>query len=305
VAANGGEKPWRECFEEELCEYQPDCVLGAPNPYCPTLFTAAKHGYLSFYIAHNLAILEIGRRIPDSIHVIANSPFTASRLAPLVDGEIGIILEMVDPELYRAPRSSRQYITFINPIPEKGVATAIEVARRLPEEQFLFVKGKWPNIDEAALSSFLEPAAALPNVAIWENQPDMRVVYAVTSILLLPSQFLETFGRVIVEAHINGIPVVASTVGGIPYVLGQGGLLVEPKDEPQAYVDAIQRLRNRESLYMRLSEAALANSERPEFNPERQVESFIQFVESRRMLRFNPAEPTNQREGSSPLDTFP
>ena len=281
VAANGGESPWRQCLAERLREYRPDCVLGTPNPFCATLCTAAKLGYPSFYIAHNLAVLEIGRRIPDSLYVIANSPFTASRLSTLVDGEIGIILEMVDRALYRAPRPSGQYITFINPIPEKGVAIAVEVARRLPEEKFLFVKGKWANIGEAALSFFLEPAAAFPNVDIWENQRDVRSVYAATTILLLPSQFLETFGRVIVEAHINGIPVVASTVGGIPYTLGEGGLLIEAKDDAQAYVDAIRRLRTQGGLYQRLSGAALLNSRRPEFDPERQVEAFVQFVESR------------------------
>jgi len=39
-------------------------------------------------------------------------------------------------------KRKRQYITFINPIPQKGLDVAIEIARCLPQERFLFVKGK-------------------------------------------------------------------------------------------------------------------------------------------------------------------
>jgi glycosyltransferase involved in cell wall biosynthesis len=119
----------------------------------------------------------------------------------------------------------------------------------------------------------------MSNVKIWDNQKDMRSVYAVTDILLVPSQFIETFGRVIIEAQLNGIPVVAADVGGIPYTLGQGGFLVKPKDKPEVYVDVLQQLRADRNLYEDLSLAAIKNSERPEFNPYQQVDNFIHFVE--------------------------
>jgi glycosyltransferase involved in cell wall biosynthesis len=129
-------------------------------------------------------------------------------------------------------------------------------------------------------NAFLEQASKLPNVEIWEHQQDMRNVYAVTDILLVPSQFNETFGRVIVEAQINSIPVVAANVAGIPYTLGKGGILVEPIDKAQAYVDAVKLLRSDESFYLKKSELALRNSQRPEFNAQYQVQKFVYFVES-------------------------
>jgi glycosyltransferase involved in cell wall biosynthesis len=106
----------------------------------------------------------------------------------------------------------------------------------------------------------------------------MREVYAVTDVLLVPSQFTEAFGRVIVEAQLNGIPVVAADAGGIPYALGEGGLLVRPKDSPSAYADAIRRLRTEDGLRAKLSERALRNTRRPELEPEGQVDEFVRLV---------------------------
>ena len=137
------------------------------------------------------------------------------------------------------------------------------------------------SIQQKTLEAFVKAAYSLPNVEVWEHQEDMRHVYSMTDILLVPSQFTETFGRVIVEAQVNGIPVVAAKAGGIPYTVGQGGILVEPKDNLPAYLEALRRLRSDENFYAQLSALALENSQRPEFDAHYQVKNFIQFVESR------------------------
>ena len=274
------EHQWIEWLERRLREYQPDVVLGHTWPQCPLLNYAARQGYPSFYFMRSLAHIEKGSVIPDRIHAIANSPLVASAIAQVTHKEIPVVLPFLDLDSYRVIKRDRRYITFINPIPDKGVDVAIEVARRLPQEQFLFVKGKWSIYNQRNLETFIKSAYTLPNVTVWDHQSDMRQVYANTDILLVPSQFTETFGRVIIEAQVNGIPVVAANVGGIPYSLGQGGILVEPKNDPQAYVNALQRLRNYE-IYTQLSDFALQNSQRPEFDPQYQVKNFIQYVESR------------------------
>ena len=274
-------------LERCLYEYQPDVVFsdncGASIKSQLSLIShAAYQGYSTFFFIRSVDDIKSGKldcNIPDRIHAIANSPFAASIIGSFTSNEVGIVLPFVDLNRYQVTGRDRRYITFINPIPEKGVEVATEVARRLPEERFLFVKGKWAGYTYTGQEPWMKPIYALPNVEVWEHQQDTRQIYAVTDILLVPSQFYETFGRVILEAQVNTIPVVAANVGGIPYTLGQGGILATPGDDPDAYVDALQRLRTDEGFYKQLSNLAFQNSQRPEFESEYQVNNFISFVE--------------------------
>jgi glycosyltransferase involved in cell wall biosynthesis len=269
-------------LDDRLRRYQPDIVIGHTSPDCPLLNYAAQQGYPSFFFLRSLYNFDRGVGIPETIHIIANAPFTAEKAKRFTQrDEIGVVLPFLDVNYYRAATRDRRYITFINPIPQKGVEIAIEIARRLPEAQFLFIQGKWTGFSDTRLQSYLQAIESLKNVTIWEHQADMRQVYAVTDILLVPSQFEEAFGRVIVEAQVNRIPVVAANVGGIAYSMGNGGILINPKDNVQDYVNALQTLRMNPDLYTELADRAFQNSQRSEFDPEYQVDRFIQFVETR------------------------
>ena len=64
--------------------------------------------------------------------------------------------------------------------------------------------------------------------------------YSAMSMLAFPSQTLETFGRVSVEAQAAGVPVLGSDIGGIPETMDPGvtGVLL-PHDRADAWHDAI------------------------------------------------------------------
>jgi glycosyltransferase involved in cell wall biosynthesis len=66
---------------------------------------------------------------------------------------------------------------------------------------------------------------------------DVRPWYQKADVLLLPSEN-EPFGRVLVEAMANGVPVVATNGGGVPELITdrQEGFLVNPDD-----IEAMQR----------------------------------------------------------------
>lgn len=115
-------------------------------------------------------------------------------------------------------------ITLINCNPEKGGKVLQKLAERMPDQQFLAVKGAY---GEQILPN-------LPNVEVVEHVrgEDMREqVYARTRVLLMPSSY-ESWGRAGCEALASGIPVVAHPTPGLCESLGEAGIFVDRGDVP-------------------------------------------------------------------------
>jgi glycosyltransferase involved in cell wall biosynthesis len=74
--------------------------------------------------------------------------------------------------------------------------------------------------------------------------------------LVLPSRtrpnWKEQFGRVLIEAMACGVPVIGSTCGEIPQVIGEAGLVV-PEDDVEALRAALLRLQRDAELHRDLS----------------------------------------------------
>ena len=144
----------------------------------------------------------------------------------------------------------------INPVQVKGVEIALELAERLPQQEFLFVEG-WGT--DPAIVRRIE---RLPNATYMRKQMDMRTVYGRTRVLIVPSQWQEAFGRVVVEAQASGIPVIASRTGGLPEAVGDGGILIDEYRNPVRWLSALQGLLEDRSSYQSLSEKAIENTRR-------------------------------------------
>ena len=72
------------------------------------------------------------------------------------------------------------------------------------------------------------------------SDAERRSLYERARLLVLPS-FNEGFGIPVLEAMTVGVPVVASSRGAIPEVLGDVGILVEP-DDPEQIADAMHAM---------------------------------------------------------------
>ena len=119
-----------------------------------------------------------------------------------------------------------RFVTFINPQADKGMTVfariALELGRRRPEIPLLLVEGRGTS---EALARLELDLSGLTNLNRMANTPDPRDFYRVSRVVLMPSLWRESLGRVAAEAMANGIPVLASDRGALPETLGDAGFV--------------------------------------------------------------------------------
>jgi len=274
----------KKFFEERLCKFRPDIVLGhyySKEYDIDNLEKAADSGIPAYCFVRVIEqIMANDQPLPDKIHFIANSNFTKTILQKLTKHDVPVIPSVVERQVYSCQKRQPRYILSINPIRVKGAHIIIETARKMPGENFLIIKGGWSFKDYSHKNPYIHELCKLPNVTLWDKCLDIREAYSLTKILFLPSQIPETFSRVILEAHINSIPVVASNIGAISYTLGKGGILIHDVESVDAYVCALNELCSDHDLYERLSRLALENSARKEFDFDLMMQNFISLLEN-------------------------
>ncbi len=208
------------------------------------------------------------------VGLICNSCFTRDRARE----QFGLNPEVIYPSVsltdYSVRRVEPSFVTFVNPVHHKGLDTALRLAMLLPHRRFQFVRGwelpwRWALRNERRVRKIL-------NITYRNRTRDMRSIYARTSLLIVPSIWEESFGRVILEAHASGIPVIATRIGGIPEALGAGGLLLPPGAPAEEWAKAVESVLNDEGLRATLSAQARANSARPEFDTQRIARRFLE-----------------------------
>ena len=188
-----------------------------------------------------------------------------------------------------------QYITMINPDPGKGGLTMLYVAKKLATYKFLTVKIS----QRADYRALLSGAPSIPNLDVWEFQKDPRKIYQKTKLLILPTVVDETFGRVILEAQRNGIPVIARDVGGVKDTMGDGGILIDKHEDDDVWCDTIIKVMENQELYDDLSEKAQDNWKR--FNYKNEFDSLFNDIEN----IDKPSENRGQKDLCCVFPNFP
>jgi alpha-1,3-rhamnosyl/mannosyltransferase len=90
------------------------------------------------------------------------------------------------------------------------------------------------------------------------SREDLAVVIAGTKSLIYPSVY-EGFGLPLLEAMCCGVPVITSNVSSLPEVVGDAGILIDPKDV-EGLMKQMQRLFDDETLCSTLGAAVLQRS---------------------------------------------
>jgi glycosyltransferase involved in cell wall biosynthesis len=196
-----------------------------------------------------------------------------------------------------------QLVTFINPAPEKGVTLFLRIAQlaaqTLPQARFLVVESR-SLLSNAEQRTGLD-ASKFGNVRRVGLQRDMGAVYGMTKVLLVPSLWHDSGPRVSVEALSMGIPTLVSNRGGLPELVGEGGIVIDPPPPLVAqhwlvppirdaipWVEVLRQLLTDPELYAEHRAAALRMWET--HNPDRRMPMIIGlFEEAIAKARTKPA----------------
>lgn len=194
---------------------------------------------------------EIGRRADGIVATCSDEAFEL-RMLGVPAGHISVVPCGVDVEHFRpdgpAERRARPFriATVGRLVQRKGVGTAIEalalVAERGVEAELVVVGGAGAGDPEVARLRDIARRSGVADRVVFRGQLPQSELPAVfrSADLVVCAPWYEPFGIVPLEAMASGVPVVASSVGGLidSVVSGTTGTHVPPRD-PRAIADAV------------------------------------------------------------------
>jgi glycosyltransferase involved in cell wall biosynthesis len=195
--------------------------------------------------------------------VVANSRAAAEQLLRegVSPNAISVIPNGIDRRLYARARSRtprRTVTTVANLRAEKGhdvlIRAAARVTRDIPGAVFQLV-GDGPMRDALAVQA--ESLGISHAVRFLGHREDVPDVLQESDLFVLPSR-TEAFPNGVLEAMAAGLPVVASSVGGIPELIrdDENGVLVPVADEDALAAAILSLMREPHRLRERRSKRA-------------------------------------------------
>ncbi len=128
------------------------------------------------------------------------------------------------------PVHDGQYALFLGRlVAEKGLLTLLAASRLEPIP--LIIVGEGP-LSTTVHQEILDHRLSHIQLAGYRQGKALSDLIAGARFVVVPSQWYEVFGQIIMEAFAHSKPVIASSIGGIPEVVDheRDGLLVPPRD---------------------------------------------------------------------------
>lgn len=255
-----------EVFTKVLDEFQPDFVIGyGLSPLAVQCrYEAQRRGIAVIQIVVNGE--QRGFNFPYTDLLITDSFATCDYYAQKELINIKNAGLFFDPEAFLAAQHQPMFVTMINTSATKGVAIFAKLLsaceQQMPEVKFLGIETRAKFYQELERLHDKDQPQSYPlkghkfkNLQLLPLQKNIKNVYAVTKVLLMPSLWFESGGRCSAEAVFNQIPVLSSKSGGIPEAFVGAGISLEapehcqqdyyslPSDqEIQPWVDALRTM---------------------------------------------------------------
>ena len=251
-----------------LDNFKPDFVMGfGTGMISMTSFAEAqRRGIVTIYPVlngnhGNYAFPNTDLILTDS-HASANLYFRRDQIRMIPTGQL------FDPLYCISNKRKPKYITFINPSFEKGLSIFAKLAQYCqkahPDLRFLVVNSHGnfaENIQYFHTKGNKDDHPLKPqdfdNVDMPPATNNMKPIYTVSKVIVTPSLWWESWGRVASEAVLNNIPVLGSTSGGLKEATFGAGIHLDapehcikdnlslPDDEEiKPWAQALERLVN-------------------------------------------------------------
>ncbi len=213
----------RAYFSAQISGFAPDIVLTSTDDPAQLLLEASlRANAATVYLARATLALPFG---PDcafpseaktgvlrqTAAVVGVSQYVADYIRKWSGiPAVHVPISLLDPPPYPdLGRFENEFVTLVNPCAVKGISIFLDLADCMPGVRFLAVPTWGTNqADRAAL-------ALRPNVTVIDPVDNVDEILRRTRVLLVPSLWAEARSRIVVEAMLRGVPVLAANIGGI------------------------------------------------------------------------------------------
>ena len=214
----------RATFSAEIEAFNPDVILASTDdPAQLLLEPALRSAARVIYLARATLAVPFGpdcafpseaktARIRACEAVVGVSQYVADYIRRYANiPSVHVPISLMEPEDWPClANPDSPYVTFVNPCAVKGIAIFLGLADAFPDLQFAAVPTWGTNQQDLAA------LRARANVSLLEPVDDINLLLARTRVLVVPSLWAEARSRIVLEALLRGVPVLAANVGGIP-----------------------------------------------------------------------------------------
>ena len=217
------------------------------------------------------------RRASDAITLV--SPTLEKNMKFFAKNKVHVIANGIDIPDKVPERNNREIIHLLclgRIEKEKGMHHAVKAVAEFKSENVkLDIVGSGPYLDELKLLITKLGIDEIVSCHGRVEDDELTELFARADIYLMPTTRQEGLPLTILEAMANGLPVIASDIGGISGVIKdtKDGLLVKPGDVSKL-IGAIRLLKNDADMRLRLSSAARKTIE-DRYSKERMVDETL------------------------------